>query len=339
MPTPQQVTWAKFRSAAVILAALLILGTIVYLLTGGTLMEAKSKVYLYLPDATGIAEGVPVRVDGIGVGKVVLVELSGSSEPERVVRIVMDVDRDRLRSITSDSTAEPTSDTLIGDKFIDVTSGTSASQLAAGGEIKFKGSQDMMQRLDLAQFQQRLHLMELLLDDIEQGKGPVGELIQGETLYNEMRDRVAELQRGLHTAADTTSSLGQALYSDEMYRKLTEPLRQLDQSLARLEAGQGSLGALLREPNQYQQAMTQAGDLRRTIEALHQGEWMTSGAAYTAWSRLIEDMMRKVAEFDASPGMATPAVYDNLAGMAKELESTTKEFRANPQKYLRVKVF
>ena len=79
MPSPQQVNWAKFRACSVILAGLLILGTLSLLLTGGTLMQPKSVVYLYLPDATGVSAGSPVRVDGIGVGKVTLVELSGSA--------------------------------------------------------------------------------------------------------------------------------------------------------------------------------------------------------------------------------------------------------------------
>ena len=32
-------------------------------------------------------------------------------------------------------------------------------------------------------------------------------------------------------------------------------------------------------------------------------------------------------------------VYDNLTGMAKELQSSTREFRENPKKYLRLKIF
>jgi len=273
------------------------------------------------------------------VGKVTLVELSGSAEPDRVVRVVMQVETDRLVSITSDSTAETTSDTLVGDKFIDVTSGTSPTHLNPGGEIKFKGGVDMMQRLDLAQFQQRLHVIELLLDDIEQGKGPLGEFIKGESLYNDLRTKVADLQRGIHVAADTTTAVGQALYSDEVYRKVMEPLRELDQSLARLQAGQGSGGALLHDSKQYEQAVTQAVDLRRSIGGLAGGALMKSDAAYTDWLARMENILQKVEEFNATPMLATSAVYDNLAGMAKEFQATGKEFRENPRKYLRLKVF
>src|SRR4051794_23019882 len=171
MPSPEQVNWAKFRASSVILAGLLILGTLALLLLGGTFMQPKSTIYLYLPDATGVAPGSPVRVDGIGVGKVTLVELSNSNQPDRVVRVVMSIETERLVSITSDSTAETSSDTLIGDKFIDVTSGTSPTHLNAGGELKYKGGAGMMERLDIAQFQQRLREIEVLLEDIEAGRG------------------------------------------------------------------------------------------------------------------------------------------------------------------------
>src|SRR5674476_1295510 len=96
MPSAQQVNWAKFRALSVILAGLAILGTLAFLLTGGTVLESKTQIYLYLPDATGVSPGSPVRVDGIGVGKVSLVELSGSNEPNRVVKVTMTIGRDRL---------------------------------------------------------------------------------------------------------------------------------------------------------------------------------------------------------------------------------------------------
>jgi phospholipid/cholesterol/gamma-HCH transport system substrate-binding protein len=339
MPSPQQVTWAKFRSTAVILAALLILSTLAYLLTGGTFLEAKTEIYLYLPDATGVSAGSPVRVDGIGVGKVSLVELSTSNEPNRVVKVTMTIGRDHLPSITDDSTAETTSDTIIGDKFIDVTSGTSANHLMPGSELKFKGSGDVMQRLDLSQFQQRLHVIELLLDDIEAGRTPLGEFVKSETIYNDLLAKVTDLQRGIHVAADTTTAVGQALYTDELYQKITEPLRQLDQSLARLQAGQGTGGALLHDTKQYEQALAQVADLRNSIKSLHSSEMMTEDRAYRDWARQLVAISRQVDEFNASPMLTNSAVYDNLRGMAQELQTTTKEFRENPQKFLRLKLF
>jgi len=339
MPSKEHVNWAKFRVLAVTVAALLILGTITFLLTGGTILEPKTTLYLYLGDATGLAPGSPVRVDGIGVGKVDTVELSGSNEPQRVVRVSMKVERDRLDSITVDSTAQSSSDTLIGDKFVDISSGVSPQHLAPGSEIKYKGSTELMKSIDLSQFQQQVKAIEKLLDDIEQGRTPLGQFIAGDDLYNQLRDRIRGLQDSMHAAADTTSAVGQALYTDALYGQVLDPLRQLDESLAKLQSGQGSLGQMLRDNQQYAQARTEVSDLRRSISGMKTGEMMTSGRAYSDWTKQVRSLIETVDAFNASPLLTTSAVYDNFNGMARELQSTAKEFREDPRKYLRLKIF
>jgi phospholipid/cholesterol/gamma-HCH transport system substrate-binding protein len=184
-----------------------------------------------------------------------------------------------------------------------------------------------------------MHQIELLLDDIDRGKSPLGAFIKGDAIYNDLLRKVAELQRGIHVAADTTTAVGQALYTDTLYRQITEPLGQLDQSLAQLQAGQGSGGALLRETRQYEQAMAQAADMRRSIHDLRGAEMMTDERAYKDWTRQVNAVIDMVDEFNSSPLLTNSAVYDNLRGMAKELQTTTKDFRENPKKYLRVRVF
>jgi hypothetical protein len=46
-----------------------------------------------------------------------------------------------------------------------------------------------------------------------------------------------------------------------------------------------------------------------------------------------------VDEFNASPMMITSTVYENLNGAVKEIQQEAKEFRENPRKFLRLKVF
>ena len=128
-------------------------------------------------------------------------------------------------------------------------------------------------------------------------------------------------------------------YTDALYRKIVDPLHRLDESLARLQSGQGSGGAVLRDPQQYEQALAQVAGLRHSIEGLHAAEIMTSPRAYDDWTRQAAALIRQVDEFNASPMLTTSDVYDNLQGMAKELQTTTKDFRENPQKFLRFKLF
>ncbi len=339
MPSAQRVNWAKFRVLAVAVAASLILGTISYLLTGGTPFEPKTTLYLYMDDATGLARGSPVRVDGISVGKVDSVELSGSNDPKRVVRVSVKVDRDRLDAITVDSTAQASTDSPIGDKFVDITSGVSPQHLQPGAEITFKGTPELMKSIDLATFQKKIHEIELLLDDVEQGRSPLGKFIAGEELYTELNNKIRALQQSMHAAADTTSSIGQALYTDKLYRETLEPLRKLDESLAKLQSGQGSIGQALHDGQQYASALAQVAELRSSISSMKNADIVKSDQMHRDLSRQVDSMILAVDAFNAGPLLTTSAVYENLNGMAREVQGTVKDFRENPRKYLRMKLF
>src|SRR5690349_15538732 len=99
MPSVERVRWAQLRVATVCFAAIVILAVILWLLTGGSLLSEKTILYVYIPDATGLTQDSPVRVDGITVGKVASVSLSGSTDPKRVVRVALRVLRETLDSI------------------------------------------------------------------------------------------------------------------------------------------------------------------------------------------------------------------------------------------------
>src|SRR6266536_1381625 len=175
-----RVRWAKFRVAAVAVAALIILSVLLYLLTGGTLLEPKAPLYLYIPDATGLAQDSPVRVDGILIGAVDSVGLSGTNDPKRIVKVVLRVGVDRLKSIPVDSTAQISVENFIGDRYVDITSGTSPNSIRPGAEIPYQSQLDFAKSLDLTQLEQQLRQVDALLTEIEQGRSPLGQFILGD---------------------------------------------------------------------------------------------------------------------------------------------------------------
>jgi phospholipid/cholesterol/gamma-HCH transport system substrate-binding protein len=339
MPSARQIRWAKFRVFTVSAAAVVILSILAYLLTGGSVLTQKATMYLYIPDATGLGPGAPVRVDGIGVGKVRLVALSGSSQPNRIVKVTLTVERDRLASIPDDSTAQIASETMIGDQFVDISSGTSRHFVSAGGEIVFKGSPDLLKTLDIRQFEKQLKIVSALLDDIEQGRGELGQFVEGDQMYSDLRKRFAQIEGGIRAAASTTSNVGRELHTDLLYQQISQPLIELDRSLARLQSGQGSAGQLLRDSAQYEKLRSDMEDLRRSIADLRAAEFIQSDSLYTDWNRRVLSLIESVDAFNRSPAMATTQVYDNLNGFAHELQTTMRDFRQNPRKYMRLKLF
>jgi hypothetical protein len=53
----------------------------------------------------------------------------------------------------------------------------------------------------------------------------------------------------------------------------------------------------------------------------------------------VTSLIGTVDEFNAGPLFAAPQSYESMAGSLKELENTLRDFRGNPRKYLRLKIF
>jgi len=339
MPSASQVNWAKLRITAVAVASLAILSVLVYLLTGGTLLTEKAMLFIDIPDATGLSSSSPVRVNGTGVGKVRSVAFSGSNQPGRTVRVSMSVEKDHLPDIPVDSFAQLSSESLIGDKYVDITRGKANSYVQPGAEITFRDQPELLKTLDLEQFAQRLRTIDAMLSDIEQGRSRVGQFVLREDLYQELRKALADVEQEVRTIATSTGTLGTMLYTDQLYRQISGPLVQVDSALAGLQGGQGQFGRLLRDEAQYLQLRDQLASLRKSIAGIRANQFLLSDEMYSGWNRSLASLIQSVDEFNANPVFRSADVYDSLNGSAKELASTVREFRREPQKFLRIKLF
>ena len=317
----------------------MILGTLLYQLFGAAFLAPQSLVYLYIPDATGLSNESPVRVDGIDVGRVSTVELTTSNDPSRVVKVSLSLHRDRLSTIPADSVAQISSDSLVGDKFVDITSGTSPKTVLPNGEIIYKNQPELLRSLDLTQFTQQLRLVEATLTDIEQGRSQFGKFYQGTEFYNNLQKRLLEVQKGIQAAVSTTSRVGGLLTSDQLHRQVSDLLVSLDQAVAKIQSGQGPAGQMLRDSAQYDQLLSAAQGFRRSVETLGAGSLFQSDSAYANVNQMLIGLIEKVDELNRNPQLTTTVVYDNLNGSFKELRDTLRDFRTNPRKYLRLKVF
>jgi len=336
MPTGRQIHWAQFRVLVVVIVAITILSILFYLLTGGTLLEPKATIYVYIPDASGVARGSPVRVNGIGVGKVSKVELSGSNQPARIVRVTMRIERDHLTNIPIDSTADVGADTMLGDKFIGITSGSSPTTISPGMEIKLKPE---VTTGDLQQFAQVLRAVDSTLGDIQEGKSPLGQFVTGEDMYDNLLRRFDAIQKGLRTIEDSTGQIGSLLYTDSALQAIQQPLIALDRTLAQIQSGQGAMGVLVRDSAQYDSLRATFANLRQGVANFRSSELVQSDGLYRQWDGSLKSLIQTVDRMNANPLFNSSAAYDNLNGMAFEMEKSMREFRQDPRKYLRFKVF
>ena len=339
MPTARQVSWAKIRITAVAVAAVAILSVLVYLLSGGTLFEEKSTLFLYVPDATGLSPGSVVRVNGVEVGKVKGISLSGSSQPNRAVRVTLVMERQFLPSIPADAFAQINSDTAVGDRFVDIdkTQSKTTVPVPDNSEIAFKPQQDLLKTLDIQQFADQLHSIEALLDDLEQGRNAAGQLITSDALYVNIRQALGDIERQMQKLASKTSPVGSMLYTDQFYRQIREPLVLLDRRLSDIQAGNGQLAEFLNENIKFAQLRNDLVSFRRPIENFNKSAFLVSDEMFNDWSRGLASLIEGVAAFNTNPLISTSELYDNLNGAASELRDKVKEFREDPGKFLRIR--
>jgi len=336
MPSQQRVNWAKFRVTAVSAVSLLILFTLFYLLTGSTLLSPKVPLYLYMPDGEGLEAQAPVRVDGVDVGEVKTVTLSGLADPDRAVRVTMEIDRTRLVQMPANSEAEISSDTLIGDKFVDITSHPAPVALQPGGEIRLKKTTDIMKAIDILDLERQLRQMDAILQDLEAGRGDLGEFVRGHKMYDDVVRRFSEIEAAVRAAVAATTDVGRVLYKDELWRDFMEKAARVDQTLARLQSGQGADGHFLRDPAQYEQWRSMMGDLRKSAADLHAQPFMQSSEMYAGWNRSLEAIIQRVDTMNADPLFNTAETYERLLGTALEMQKTVRDFREHPGKFLKI---
>src|SRR5882724_11130233 len=137
MPDPKRVSWAQLRIGIMAAFAMAILGVLIFLLTGsGDLFTSYATLYTYMEDSAAMATSTPVRLNGITIGKIDKIEFSGLKEKGKIVVIRMNVKRPMLRQIPNDSVAAIDAANLLGDKFINITKGTSPVPIADGGTLR-----------------------------------------------------------------------------------------------------------------------------------------------------------------------------------------------------------
>src|SRR3954453_4582949 len=124
MPAARKIGWAQLRVGLMALEALIVVAARVFVCSGSKRLFARTvTLYTYMDDAVGLTPSAPVRLNGILAGKVNRVELSGESNPQRVIRIVMDIDTNMLRNIPVDSVASLSAENVLGTKFITIPRG------------------------------------------------------------------------------------------------------------------------------------------------------------------------------------------------------------------------
>jgi phospholipid/cholesterol/gamma-HCH transport system substrate-binding protein len=341
---------ARMRVFAVAGVSVLITSYLIFLLAGGEgdIFARRTTLTSYMPDASGLipgASGSEVRLSGIRIGYVSAVDISPSLDPQRAVRVQLRVRTPYLKSIPSDSQTDIASDTLVGYQFLDIAEGKSPIPIGENGVLDSQPAKEALLRADLVTtLRDNLAGMDQLLADISSGQTRLGQFVLGEELYDKLLSEVRGFDQAVHTFVTPQSNLGQAFYSLEAYNAIHDLVLKVDGELASIQNGQGAAGHFFASDEQYNTLVRQLADLRSQIAAVNAGKMIQNDEAYTRLQRTLRDADALLTSLNAGEGQAgqlltNPQLYESLNGSLKGMEDMLRDFRSDPQKYLRVKIF
>jgi phospholipid/cholesterol/gamma-HCH transport system substrate-binding protein len=355
MATTSKSKWAQLKVGIMAIVALLILAFLIVLMSGANpLFRRTTEVYTYLGDSVAMTEGAtPVRLNGILIGKVKKIELSGLSDPNRIVKLTLSIYDDALPLVPVDSQAKLAQQNLLGSRYVNIKKGASSKTIQAGAEIPSADTpeiEDLFQQgsSTLGALQKIMDRVSGMLDDIQGGKGTIGALLVDKTLYNRAVEIVDDVKKLTEALNAPDSTIGHLIHEDTMYQDVRGTIGKIDTLIDGLNSGQGTAGKLLKDDALYDELHATLSDVRETIGKINSGDGTVSkllnsselhDQLVTSMGKL-DSVLDKVNNGDGTIGrlMNDPSLFESIDGTSRELQGLLQDFKKNPKKFLTIQL-
>ena len=356
MPSQQEVRWSQLKVGVIVLVATIVLITLLFLMTSSSglgLFSRKILVTTYFENSAGLKEGAAVNLQGVTVG--VVKDLVITNEPARKltpVKVTIKLDDKYIRDLHKDSKAALSTVGVLGDTVIDINSQYAVGpELQNGDELKtletpnlqdvVKASQGTIESLNVI-----LAKMNTIVDNLQSGKGSVGQLINNPDLYNKANaavDQIAQLTTKLNNGQGT---VGKLMNDPALYNKLNDTMARVDTIATSLQQGQGTAGKLLTDQTLFNNLNTTINNANQLLADANAGKGALGLLAKDPKFReQLQDTLTQVnalvAGVDQGRGtlgkLATDdQAYTNLNKLLTESTLLVTTIRQDPKKYLTI---
>ncbi|MFN7918996.1 MAG: MlaD family protein [Bryobacteraceae bacterium] len=354
MASGKKVGWAQLRVGIVAIIALVLLAILVFLITGETsFFNPKIKLYTYLQDSAALAKGANVRLNGYLIGQVKNVGLSGQTEKGRIIQVEMEIYEQYRKNIPDNSEATISAENLLGSKYININRGDSSQMVKPGAELKAKDTtaydEVVQSSYNLLQsMQAMLKRVDAIVAEVESGRGSIGKLIYDQKLYDNLSGTALEARKITAQINSGKGTISKLFYEEAMLDDIRGTLARVNSLLDDLQQGQGTMGRLLKDTALHD-------DLRKTLNEYRvlaadlnagkgsAGKFLKDEATVKqiqATMGRIDTLLDKINTGQGTLGqlVVNQQLYDSINGATREMHSFMKDFRANPKKFLSIKL-
>ena len=343
MPRTRSLAWSELKVGIVSLFALVIAVVLVFMVSGqGGMFWQRYSIKTVFPDIAGLKEGAPVRVAGVEVGSVSKLDFTGDK-----VEVLMEVSKDQRSRITDQSKAVLGSVSLLGEAAVDITANSRGNPVPEWGYVPSAAATGSLSSV-AQQATEGIEQTKALLEDLRQGRGTVGKLLTDDALYRELNSFVTAAEsvtRGLGAGRGT---LGRLLADPAAAQSLERSLENLEMVTARIRSGEGSLGRLVNDDAFSKSVTSATANLETITGRISRGEGtagklMTDSELYNRLNSMADRLDKLTASLSQGDGTAgqllhDKQLYENMNGAVTEVRSLVKDIRADPKKYLNMRV-
>jgi len=261
MPSKQEVRWSQLKVGLIVLISTVVLVTLLFLMTSASglgILSHKLTITTYFENAAGLKTGGAVNLEGVTIGTVKGVTVVNSPDRKLTpVKVTMKLNEKYAASLKKDSKASLSTVGVLGDTVVDINSQFAVGPpLQDGDELKttetpsltdvVKASQGTIESLNVI-----LAKMNTIMDNLQSGKGSVGQFINNPDLYNKANATVDELHKLEVNLNNGRGSIGKLMTDDTMYNRLNDAAGKLENIANSLDAGKGTAGMLLKDDSLY----------------------------------------------------------------------------------------
>src|ERR1700754_1713224 len=259
MPSQHEVRWSQLKVGVIVLISTVILVRRLFWVTGWGgvgILSHKLTVVTFFENSAGLKTGAAVNLEGVTIGTVKSVTIDNSPERKLTpVKVVMKLNEKFAVNLKKDSKASLSTVGVLGDTVVDINSQFAVgAPLQDGDEIKtletpsltdvVKASQGTIESLNVI-----LAKMNTIVDNLQSGKGSIGQLINNPDLYNKANATVDELHKLTVNLNNGKGSVGKLVSDDTLYNRLNDTVSKLDNIAKELDNGHGTAGKLLKDPS------------------------------------------------------------------------------------------
>jgi phospholipid/cholesterol/gamma-HCH transport system substrate-binding protein len=348
----KQLSWSKIRMGVVItLALFLLLLSVFFAGNIKTFFLKKVELKAQIHDVRGLRKGAPIWIHGTEVGYVEGIKLN----PVYGTIVTMKIDRNVLNFIKGDSAASVMTMGLLGDKYIEISSGSPQAPPIRPGEM-IKGAaqielNDVMATAatSIEKMGEFINRLDRLVTKVEEGQGTIAKLIGDPQLYDHLNKDAQMISLILEEIKNAQGTLKMLVEDPSLYHKLLTAASSIEEFSKKMNEDHGTLQKLIEDPSLYNQTLSTISDLEEFSKKLKQGEGtleklITDPELYGNLDKGAAQLSSILERIEEGRGLLGALTKDEeltqeAKDTIKQLKELIKDIKENPKKYFKISLF